>query len=138
MPISIWKCSQHHYHWEMQIKTTIRFELKSKHPIIPKHWEDMRKQDLSFIIEGNEKYATAILEDDIKLCYYVNHICIIWSSNHRIFAIQAAYPEKKKTLCCRQRPYTINQGNTHKIEETFLGFNRFHRFFTCSIINQGK
>lgn len=37
----------------------------------------MRKQDLSFIIEGNEKYATAILEDGIKLCYYVNPILII-------------------------------------------------------------
>lgn len=49
-----------------------------------------------FIIHGNEKYGSAILDDGIKLFYYVNHILIIWSSNHTEYLLSRQVTWKKR------------------------------------------
>lgn len=51
----------------MQIKTIMRYQLKSKNLTKSKHWEDVGSQVLLFINNRSKKYDVAILEDSENL-----------------------------------------------------------------------
>lgn len=91
--IGIWKSSQHHYHWEVQIKIA-----KIQNHIILKYLEDVGKQNLSFIIHGNERCGMALLEDNVNVGHKVNHRLIIWPSNHTESLLSRQITQQKESL----------------------------------------
>lgn len=79
----------------MQIKTTMKYQLKSKNPTKSKHWEDVGSQELLFINHGNKKYGTSIFLRTVKV-YYKVILRLIQSSNCTESLLSRQITQKKK------------------------------------------